>query len=55
MKSGEIDFLEQLIRSLEDSIIEMEKSFKKKEAEKFNAAKKLALKINLKISEVTNG
>lgn len=54
MKSGEIDFLEQLVRSLENSVDEMEKNFKKNDAEKFNAAKKLALKVNDKILEVSN-
>lgn len=55
MKSGEVEFLDQLVRSLDDSFNEMHKSFKKKDAEKFNAAKKMALKINEKIIEVLNG
>ena len=54
MKSGEIEFLEQLVANLEDTVNEMEKSFKKKDAEKFNVAKKLSMKISAKISEVAN-
>ncbi len=52
MKRDDIPFLNQLIKSLDEAIPKLEKTYKKKEAEKFNETKKVVIDIQQKISEI---
>jgi len=52
METEEISFLRQLIRSLEDSIMNLEKSYEKKDFDNFNKSKKMMLKIQKEISDM---
>ena len=49
-KKEEISFLNQIIRSMEDAEIVLEKSFEKRNYEKFNSSKKFLLEAQKKIS-----
>ena len=52
MKDGDIPALSQLIKTLEQTEPELEKSYAKKDAESFNNAKKLMIKIQKQISKM---
>ena len=49
----DISFLEQLINTLQEAELKFEKAYKMKNYEKFNNSKKLILKLQEKISEIT--
>jgi hypothetical protein len=53
MKREESLFLNQLIKSLEEAAKEMEKGYKKKDANQFNKSKKVMLRIQKEIAEMT--
>ncbi|MFH1607815.1 MAG: hypothetical protein ABIA78_01655 [archaeon] len=44
--------LDQLLKSLEEAVAELESSYKNKNYENFNKSKKLLLNVQVKISEV---
>ena len=48
----EVFFLNQLIRSLEESELKLEEYYNKKDYENFNNLKKLMISVSNKISEV---
>lgn len=48
-KNENLDFLNQLIVSLEQAGIKMEQAYKKNKPEQFNAAKQFFLKLNKKV------
>lgn len=52
MKKEDIPFLNQLVKSLEESALELEKTYEKKDHEKFNQTKKFMIKIQKQISEI---
>jgi len=53
MKKEDIPFLNQLINSLEEAEINLEKVYFKKDYEAFNELKKTILHLQKKISEIT--
>lgn len=55
MKKEDIPFLNQLVKSLEESEPELEKAYEKKHHEKFNQIKKFMIKIQKQISSILNG
>lgn len=52
MKTEEIQFLNQLVKSLEDAEKSLKKSYEKKEYDKFNQSKKIMLRIQKEISDM---
>jgi hypothetical protein len=52
MEEGDIDFLVQLTKSLEDSELKLERSYNTKDSAKFNEVKKFMLQIQKQISEI---
>lgn len=52
IKKEDIPFLNQLVKSLEEALSKLEKSYEKKNYEEFNKSKKFMLKIQKQISEV---
>lgn len=60
MKKGEIpnkerlDFLNQLVLSLEQAEHKLEQAYERKKPEQFNAAKQFIIKINKRIWESSN-
>ena len=52
MKDGDIPALSQLIKTLEQTEPKLEKSYNEKDAESFNNAKKLMIKIQNQISKM---
>lgn len=52
MKTEEIQFLSQLVSSLEDAEKNLARSYEKRDYEKFNQAKKIMLRIQKEISEI---
>ena len=52
MKREEVQFLSQLIQSLEEASVNLEKSYKKGDYEKFNKSKKIMISIQKEISEI---
>jgi len=52
MKTEDIQFLNQLIKSLEDAEKNLAKSYEKKDYDKFNQSKKIMLQIQKEISEI---
>ncbi len=52
LKKEDISFLNQLVKSLEESELKLEKAFEKKDSEEFNKSKKFMMKIQKQISEV---
>jgi len=50
MKNEEVAFLNQLIKTLEESALELEKAYKQKDYDKFNKMKILIAQIQKKIS-----
>ncbi len=52
MKKEEVLFLSQLIRSLEEGEKSLEKSYEKRDYEKFNKSKKIMLRIQKEISDI---
>jgi hypothetical protein len=55
IKEIDVNFLNQIVMTLEQAEIKMEQSFRRKKNEQFNAAKQFILKLNKKISEELNG
>jgi hypothetical protein len=51
MKKEEIQFLKQLINSLEEAGLNLEKAYEKKDYENFNKSKKIMLRIQKEISD----
>lgn len=54
MKSGDIEFLGQLVRTLEESLLKMEEAYNKKNYEEFNKSKKLFMQMQEKIGGIAN-
>ena len=52
MQKGDISFLKQLIKSLEDAEPKLKKAYEKKDSEEFNEVKSFMLKIQKQIEEV---
>lgn len=52
MNKEEIQFLNQLVKSLEDAEKNFRKSYEKKDYDKFNQSKKIMLRIQKEISEI---
>lgn len=52
IKEDDIPFLSQLVKSLEETKLKLEKAYEKKDYESFNKSKKFMLEIQRKISEV---
>lgn len=52
MKVDDIDFINQLVKSLEDSEEKLEEAYKQGDSEAFNNTKKLMLKIQSQLKEV---
>lgn len=53
IKRGEIVMFDQLVDSLESSLVEFEKAFEIKDGEYFNEIKKLMINIQKKISQIS--
>ncbi len=53
MKREDIQFLNQLIMSLEEAGSNLEKAYKKEDYENFNKSKKIMLRIQKEISDMT--
>ena len=53
IKEENIPFLNHLIETLESSFEKFEKTYERKDAERFNEAKKTLLEIQRKILEIT--
>jgi hypothetical protein len=51
MQKGDISFLKQLIKSLEDAESKLKKAYEKKDSEEFNEVKSFMLKIQKQIEE----
>ena len=52
MQSGDIQFLNQLMRSLDEAGKSLEKAYERKDFEKFNKARKIILNLQKEISEI---
>ena len=52
MEKEDAPFLLQLVKSLEDSELKLERAYKTKDSVKFNEVKKLMLQIQKQISEM---
>ncbi len=52
MKREDIEFLNQLIKALEEAELRLEETYEKKDYENFNKTKKFIMQIQRKISEV---
>jgi hypothetical protein len=52
MKKGDISVLSQLVKTLEEMGLKLEKAYNKKDFEKFNNLKKLMLKIQKQIAKM---
>ena len=52
MKRDEILFLNQLAKSLQESEVKLEETYKKREFENFNKTKKMMLRIQNEISNI---
>lgn len=48
----EIIFLDQLAKTIEQTVLKLDEAYEKKDYDNFNALKKFVLKIHEKISEV---
>jgi hypothetical protein len=55
MEKEEINFLNQLVSSLEEAEKELEESYRKKDLEKFSKTKKFIMDVQIKIGEIVNG
>jgi DNA-directed RNA polymerase alpha subunit len=53
MKKEEVDYLAQLVQSLEEAVLKLESSYNQKDAESFNKIKRFILDIQNRTSEVT--
>lgn len=51
-RKEDIPFLNQLVKSLEESELKLEKAYEKKDYENFNKSKKFILQIQKQISEI---
>ena len=54
MNKGNILFLNQLVKTLEEAELKLEETYNKKDYENFNNVKKLVIQIQNKMSEVLN-
>ncbi len=52
MKRGEIEFLNQLINSLEEAEIKLSNAYEKRDSTNFNKIKKFILQIQKRINEI---
>lgn len=52
MNKGDIDFINQLVKSLEDSEVKLEEAYKQGDSETFNNIKRLMIKIYSQLKEV---
>lgn len=52
IKESDISFLNQLVKTLEDSFNKLEKAYNKKDSENFNKLKKIVVQTQGKILEV---
>ncbi len=52
MKTEEIQFLNQLVKSLEDAEKSLRKNYEDRSYDKFNQSKKIMLRIQKEISEI---
>jgi len=52
IKKEDIPFLNQLVKSLEESALKLEKAYEKKDHEKFNKSKKFMLGIQKQIEGI---
>ena len=52
MKKEDIPFINQLIKSLEETELKLEEAYEKKDYEEFNRSKKLILQIQKQISNI---
>ena len=52
MKRDDISFLNQLVKSLEDAEIKLEKAYKEGDADDFNESKSFMLKIQKQIKSI---
>ncbi len=55
MKKEDVLFLNQLVNSLDEACVNLERSYKRGNADRFNKSKKLMLKIQREISDITHG
>jgi len=53
MEKGDVAFLNQLVQALENAELKLEEAYKKQDYENFDASKKLILKVQSKIAEVS--
>ena len=51
MKRGDIQFLNQLVKSLEDAELKLERAYNRKDYHQFNETKRFMLQISKQISE----
>jgi len=54
IKRGDIMFLNQLVKTLEEAELKLEEAYDEKNYESFNNVKKLIIQVQKKISEVLN-
>jgi hypothetical protein len=52
MNKEDMQFLNQLVNSLEDAEKNLKKGYEKRDSDKFNQSKKIMLKIQKEISEI---
>lgn len=53
MKKEEVEYLSQIVKTLETVVPQLEQSYKNKDSENFNKIKKFILQAQRKIKEVT--
>jgi hypothetical protein len=52
MEKGDILFLNQLVKALEDTELTLEKAYKNNDSNRFNESKKFMIQIHRQISEI---
>lgn len=54
VKTGDIEFLSQVVNSLDQALSKLEEAYSKKDFDLFNKSKKFVLEMEEKIKEVAN-
>ena len=52
MKREDVLFLNQLVNSLDEAVVSLDRAYKRKSADRFNKSKKIMLKIQKEISDI---
>ncbi len=52
MKKGDISFLKQLVKSLEDAESKLKKAYEKRDVDEFNEVKSFMLKLQKQIADI---